>query len=217
MSEALSVFIADDHPIFRKGLCEVIGEEDDLNLVGEASDGAEALQGITELKPQIAILDVNMPKMSGLQVGRQLVEQQPQTGVILLTMHEDEDLFNAAIDSGIRAYVLKENAVEDLVNAVHQVWAGNTFISPSISGYLVRRNQQKQELRREKPGLNDLTPAEKRILKIIAEDKTSKEIAEMLKLSVRTVETHRQNISNKLGLTGAHSLVKFAFKNKTKI
>lgn len=217
MENRLTVFIADDHPIFRKGLCEVIGEEEALDLVGEASDGAAALQGITECKPDVAILDVNMPKLSGLHVGRKLVAQQPETKVVLLTMHEDEELFNAAIDSGILAYVLKENAVEDLVNAIHRVSVGKTFISPSISGYLIRRDARKRDLREKRPGIEDLTPAEHRILKIIAQDKTSKEIAEILKISVRTVETHRQNISHKLNLSGSHSLVKFAFQHKAEL
>lgn len=214
-SENLSIFIADDHPIFRKGLCEVIEEEPHLQLIDQASTGTEALQLISGKQPDIAILDVNMPGMTGLEVARQLVADGCPSRIILLTMHEDEDLFNEAIDIGVLAYVLKENAIEDLVNAIRSVSRGRTFISPSVSDYLLRRGQRKQELKAEKSGLDKLTPSEKRILKLIAEDTTSKEIADKLGISVRTVETHRQNISSKLDLSGTHSLLKFAFHNRS--
>ena len=213
----LTLFIADDHPIFRRGLCEVIAEAEDLRIIGQASAGDEALKRILELRPAIAILDINMPGMNGLEVARAVLGKQPATKIILLTMHEEEDLLNAAIDAGILAYVLKDNAVDDLVNAIHAVAHSNSFISPSISGYLLRRDRQKRQLREEKPGLELLTPTERRILQSIAEDKTSKEIADRLNISVRTVETHRQNISNKLNLSGTHSLVKFAFHHKSKL
>ena len=124
-------------------------------------------------------------------------------------------MLNAALNLGISAYVLKENAVEDLISAVRSVADGKTFISASLSGLLLRRRVQADALRREKPGLDSLTPTERRILKLIADDKTSKEIAEVLSCAVRTVETHRQNMSQKLGLSGSHSLLKFAYDNKS--
>jgi DNA-binding NarL/FixJ family response regulator len=212
---SISVFTADDHPIFRRGLCEIIEEESDLRLVGEASAGNEALEHILSLQPDIAILDVDMPGMTGLETARALCERDVSTRIILLTMHEDEALFNEAIDIGVLGYVLKENAVDEVVKAIRAVASGGTFISPSVSQFLLSRNRGKQDLRKEKPGLESLTPAERRILKQIAEDKTSKEIADVLNISVRTVETHRQNISTKLGLSGSHSLLKFAFHNKS--
>ena len=156
-----------------------------------------------------------MPGMSGLQVARVLHERGHRSAIILLTMHENETLFNEAIDIGILGYVLKENAVDDVVRAIRTVASGRTFISPSVSEFLVRRSRGKSELRKDKPGLEQLTPAERRILKQVAEDKTSKEIADALGISVRTVATHRQNISMKLGLSGSHSLLKFAFHNKS--
>lgn len=216
-TENLSIFIADDHPIFRKGLCEVIEEQPHFQLIDQASTGMEALQQISKKQPDIAILDVNMPEMTGLEVARRLMADECPSKIILLTMHEDEDLFNEAIDIGVLAYVLKENAIEDLVNAIRSVSRGRTFISPSVSDYLLRRSQRKQELKAEKSGLDKLTPSEKRILKLIAEDTTSKEIADKLGISVRTVETHRQNISSKLDLSGTHSLLKFAYHNKSSL
>lgn len=214
---SVTIFTADDHPIFRRGLCEIIGEENDLRLVGQASAGDEALELVLALQPDVAILDVDMPGMSGLEVARALGERDLPTRIILLTMHEDEALFNEAVDSGVLGYVLKENAVDDVVNAIRAVAAGRNFISPSVSHFLLGRKRGKRELRKEKPGLDQLTPAERRILKQIAEDKTSKEIADVLGISVRTVETHRQNMSTKLGLSGSHSLLKFAFHNKSRL
>lgn len=215
MSAPLQILIADDHPIFRRGLCDVIQSDAGLRLVGQAGNGEEALQLIDELRPDVAILDVHMPKLTGLQAARKLIEQKSPARLVLLTMHEDEDLLNEALNLGIHAYVLKENAVEDLIAAVRSVAEGRTFISASLSGLLLRRRAQADTLRREKPGLDALTPTERRILKLIAADKTSKEIAAVLGCAVRTVETHRQNMSQKLGLAGSHSLLKFAYDNKS--
>jgi len=214
MSGPLKILIADDHPIFRRGLCDVIQADGGLRLVGQASNGEEALKLIDELRPDIAILDVHMPKLSGLQAARKLIERKSVVKLILLTMHEDEDLLNEALNLGIHAYVLKENAVEDLLSAVRSVAQSKTFVSASLSGVLLRRRAQTDALRRERPGLDSLTPTERRILKLIADDKTSKEIAEVLSCAIRTVETHRQNISQKLGLSGSHSLLKCAYDNK---
>ncbi len=214
MSSRLKILIADDHPIFRRGLCDVIESDARLSLVGQAANGEEALRLIEDLQPDIVILDVHMPKLTGLQAARSIQERKLPVKIVLLTMHEAEELLNEALALGIHAYVLKENAAEDLVQAVHHAAAGRTFISASLSGLLLRRRERAEALRREKPGLQSLTPTERRILKLIAEDKTSKEIAGELGSALRTVETHRQNMSAKLGLSGSHSLLKFAYDNK---
>ncbi len=217
MSIPLKILIADDHPIFRRGLCEVIESDPGLQMVGQAGNGEEALRLIQELRPDIAILDERMPKLTGLEVVRALAGKNSATRMVLLTMHEDEELLNTALSIGIRAYVLKENAVEELLAAIRAVAAERTFISPTLSGLLALRHRRHESLRQEKPGLEQLTPAERRILKHIADDRTSKEIAELLGCAVRTVETHRQNASNKLGLSGSHSLLKFAYCNRSRL
>ena len=217
MSKILRILIADDHPIFRRGLCDVIETAAGLQLVGQAGDGESALHLVEELHPDIVIFDVHMPRLTGLQAARKLIEKKSATGIILLTMHEDEDLLNEALQLGIHAYVLKENAVEELIQAVRTVADGKTFISATLTGMLLRRRERNEALRSEKPGLDSLTPSERRILRLIADDKTSKEIADVLGCAVRTVETHRQNVSIKLGLSGSHSLLKFAYDKKASL
>lgn len=214
-NHSLTVLIADDHPIFRKGLCEVIVADPTLRLIGQAGNGEEALRLARDLRPDVLILDINMPKLSGLSVARTLLESEPAISVVLLTMHEDEDLFAQAMNLGVKAYVLKESAVEDLITAIHTVVEGRSFISPTLAGLLLKRREASNELRREKPGLELLTPTERRILRLISQDSTSKEIADSLGISPRTVESHRQNISHKLHLSGTHSLLRFAFDNKS--
>jgi len=215
MSAPLKILVADDHPIFRRGLCDVIETDPNLSLSCEASNGEDALKLIDKARPDIAILDVKMPKLTGLQAARKLLERQSPVKLILLTMYEDEEFLNEALNLGIRGYVLKETAVEELLKAVHSVAGGKTFISASLAGLLLHRRANSESLRLQKPGLDTLTPTECRILRLVAEDKTSKEIAEILGCAVRTVETHRQNISTKLKLSGSHSLLKFAYDNKS--
>jgi DNA-binding NarL/FixJ family response regulator len=213
----LTLIMADDHPMFRGGLRQIIASQADLRLVHEAGDGDEALRKIRELKPELAILDLDMPKLSGLEVAAAIQRERLATRVIVLTMHREEDIFNEALDLGILGYVLKDSAAEDILAALRAVAAGRHYLSPAISGFLVNRTTRSADLHRAKPGLADLTPAERRILRLIAQSKTSKEIADELSLSPRTVENHRFNISTKLELHGAHSLVKFAFDHKSEL
>ncbi len=213
----ITVLIADDHPIFRRGLCDVIASDSTLRLVGEAGDGEEAWQLIQTLKPTVAVLDIHMPKRSGIQIAHLVSQQCLPVALIILTMDAEEGLLNEALDLGVKGYLLKEGAVMDLIQAVHRVAAGDCYISPMLSGTLVRRRAGREALREQKPGLDTLSPTERQILKLISEDRTSKEIAELLHCSLRTVETHRQNISYKLELSGTHSLLRFAFDHKAQL
>lgn len=212
--DEIKVVIADDHPIFRKGLRQVI-EESGITVVAEADDGEQALTAIREHQPQAAVLDVDMPKLDGFALARRIREEKLAVEIIFLTMHRDEDIFNSALDLDVRAYVVKDSAVTDIVNSIRAVLAGRHFISPSVTSHLVARSTRASVLRQTKPGLEVLTPTERRILKLIAENKTSKEIAAELFVSYRTIETHRANITAKLDLHGSHALLKFALEHKS--
>lgn len=214
MSEPITVLVADDHPVFRRGLREVFEEDDRFEVLVEASDGAEALELIQQMKPRVAVLDIRMPRLSGLQVALRARALRLPTRFVILTNHADEELFDQAMDGGVLGYVLKENAVIDVLAAVENVAHGRLFLSQSISELLVSRRTRARQLAEEHSGIKSLSPMERRILRLIASDKTSKEIAQELSISVRTVDTHRQNMSQKLNVKGSHSLLKFAFDHR---
>ena len=213
MKPEVTVLIADDHPLLRRGLRDVIGENSRFKIIGEASDGQEALRLLASLKPQIAIVDIDMPRCNGLETLREIRQLPFPVKVVILTMYKEEDMFNTAMDLGAKAYVLKENAANEIVSALEKVDGGEAFVSTLMLEAGQRRSERVRELLLSKPQIESLTPAERRILKLIGEDYTSKEIADRLKLSVRTVDNHRQHICNKLQLHGTHSLLKFAFDN----
>jgi DNA-binding NarL/FixJ family response regulator len=211
------VLIADDHPIFRQGLRQLLESVKGITVICEAADGQTALQEIERQEPHVAILDVDMPVLDGFSVARKVLEKSLPVELIFLTMYKDEELFNEALDIGAKGYVLKDSAVTDLTEALRAVLAGKHFISPALSTQLVNRGNRAASLARSKPGLKDLTGSEKRILKLIAHNKTSREIGEELFISVRTVENHRSNICQKLELHGAHALLKFALEHRSEL
>ena len=213
MNQEVTILVVDDHPLLRHGLRDVIGNNSRFKIVGEASDGEEALRQITCLKPQIAILDIDMPRLNGLEAIRSIRELPFPVKVIILTMYKEEDMFNAAMDLGVKTYVLKENAANDIMVALEKTDRDEGFVSALMLKAGQRRSDRVRELLLSRPQIESLTPAERRILKLIGEDYTSKEIAGRLNLSVRTVDNHRQHICNKLKLHGTHSLLKFAFDN----
>ena len=214
MEHELKISIADDHPIFRKGLRQVIESGSNMNVVAEAEDGITAFEQIEKLQPDVAILDVDMPGMNGIEIAKELQKRNLKTKAIILTMYKEEALFNEALDHGVLAYILKDNAAKELISAINAVMKDEYYICPMISSYLINRNVRSKQLTKVKPALENLTPAEKQILRLIADSKTSKEIADDLHVSFRTVENHRTNICNKLDLHGSHALLKFAFDNK---
>ena len=213
MAQETTILIADDHPLLRRGLRDVLGEGSRFRIIGEAADGEEAVRLISNLKPHIVIIDIDMPRLNGLETIRELRNLAFPLKIIILTMYKEEDMFNAAMDLGAKAYVLKDNAATDVVAALEKVVQGDTFVSASMIEAGKRRRDRVQELLLSKPQIETLTPSERRILKLIGEDFTSKEIADSLHLSVRTIDNHRQNICRKLNLHGTHSLLKFAFDN----
>ena len=211
----IHIVIADDHPIFRQGLRTVIETQPDLTVVGEASDGAKALDLLASARAAVAVLDLTMPVKDGFAVARAARELRLSTAIVFLTMHNDEHSVNAALDLGVRGYVLKDNAVNEIVDCIRVVAAGRDYISPTLSSFLIQRRGRATTLVAEKPALDQLTPAERRVLKLIADGLTSREIADQLGIGVRTVEHHRNNVAVKLELRGSHALTKFALKHQS--
>ena len=217
MIQQIRIVMADDHPIVRQGLRQMIETDKNLSIVAEAGDGQSALELIEKHQPGVTVLDIDMPVMDGFAVVRELRKRRINVEIVFLTMHSEEEIFQAAMDLGVKGYVLKDSAVTDIVSSIKSVAAQRPFLSPSLSALLLNRRRRNEEFEKEQPGLHLLTPTEKRILKLIAEDKTSKRIGEELFISYRTVETHRANISRKLDLRGSLALVKFAVAHKSEL
>jgi DNA-binding NarL/FixJ family response regulator len=212
-NEKMTILIADDHYIFRKGVLSVINENKNIEVVGEASNGDEALSMCIELQPDIALLDIDMPQISGLDVARKLKQKKSRVKPVILTIHKDREYFDEAMELDIKAYVLKDNIANDLIDCILKVAEGDYYISPAISGYLV----QNRKVSHETGLLDKLTPTEQQILRLISQNKTSHQIADELFRSIRTIENHRNNICLKLELKGPHALLLFAVENKDKL
>jgi DNA-binding NarL/FixJ family response regulator len=210
MLKKISIIIADDHPLVRKGLRDIIQEQDDFSIIGEAEDGEQAVEMIEKLFPTVAIIDINMPKMSGLEAIKSIQQKNLNVHLIILTMHEKENFFNRAMDLGIKGYILKDSALSEIVDAIRNVSEGKYFISSSISGFLVKKSQlMESSAFEDKFGIYKLTTTERKILRLIANNKTTNDIAEELFLSVYTVQTHRSHICQKLNLHGPNALLHF--------
>jgi len=217
MEEPLTLVIADDHPLFRVGLRELITTDPTLKLVGEADNGEAARELIAREKPMMAMLDIAMPKGGGLNLARWIRDHNLDVDVLFLTMYNEEETFNEAMDLGARGYILKDSAVNEVLAAVHTVAEGKFYVSAQVSDHLVSRSSRMQRLLQYAPSLDLLTPSELRVLRLAAEGKTSREIAELLFISPKTVENHRTNIASKLRLRGTHSLIKFAISHREEL
>ncbi|MGK7312634.1 MAG: response regulator [Candidatus Longimicrobiales bacterium M2_2A_002] len=215
MTELPTVVIADDHPLFRKGLVEVLDEDGSFRIAGEAEDGETALAVIRRLRPAIALLDIEMPGMSGLAVAEALHQEELGVAVVILTMYSEAGVFRRALDLGVMGYVLKDSAVTEIVACLHMVTSGRPYISPALSGELLERSADTPVA--ELAALEELTPAEHRVLQLVAAGLTSAEIAENLGNSPKTIENHRSHICGKLGLTGPQALLRFALENRSLI
>jgi DNA-binding NarL/FixJ family response regulator len=213
----IRVVIADDHPIFSRGLRQVLMGDPAFELVAEAQDGEAALQHIQEQRPDVAVLDIDMPKKDGFDVVRAMEERKLSSAIVFLTMHKDEELFKGAMNLGVRGYVLKESAFSELVESIKAVAAGRHFVSPSLSTYLLNRRKRSEGLFEERPGLRELTVAERRVLQLIAAGRSTSDIARELCLSIRTVENHRGHICSRLNLQGRDALLRFALTHKSEL
>jgi DNA-binding NarL/FixJ family response regulator len=212
LDDTITILIADDHPLFRKGLREMIEEQPHLKIIKETSDGNEALLCVEKEKPDIAILDIEMPGLNGLDVALKVQQRQLPVDIIMLTMHDKETFFNGAMDAGAMGYVLKNSAVSDILDCIQNVHAGKYYISPSISSYLMNRSKCSNTTSAN--GLSLLTDMERTILRHVTEGKSTNEIAERLCISGKTVETHRHNICAKLDIHGTNALLRFTLEHK---
>lgn len=212
MSASIRILLADDHQIVRQGLRRILEENPEMEVVGEASDGRQAVQMALESKPQVIVMDLSMPQLNGMEAIRQLSKRLPSAKVLVLSMYSDESYVVQVLEAGATGYLLKDSADTDLMQAVLAVHNGKSFFSPLISRILldeyVRQLQEK--------GISDryelLTEREREILQLIAEGKTSREIAELLNISTSTVDTHRAHIMEKLDLHNPYEVVLYAVR-----
>lgn len=213
-AKSISILVADDHPILRKGILDILRSEKDIQVIGETGNGADALTFIESHKPNIAILDVEMPKLSGIDVAKSVQEQGLLTDIIILTLYDNENFFNEALDSGVMGYLLKDSAIDVIIDCVKSVMGGKHYISPELTRFLVHRRERSSDNSLKKVGLSSLTATEKKILSLISENKTTKMIAEELFLSPKTIDTHRHNICTKLEISGTNALLRFALEHR---
>jgi len=212
-----TIVLADDHPVFRQGLVRVLDRESSFSVVAEAADGREALRCIIEKRPDVAVLDISMPSLEGLDVVKEaLKEDSCLTEFVILTMFKEEAYFTEAMDLGVKGYLLKDNAPSDILACIKAVADGMPYVSPLVSHYLVRRTAKLRPANL-RPSVDDLTAQERRVLKLLSQNKTSREIADDLYISVRTVHHHRSNICAKLNLEGYNRLLQFAIENKSRL
>jgi two-component system, NarL family, response regulator DegU len=203
--KTIKIITADDHPLFLKGLGDTLAEESDFEVVDLAKNGQQALEKIEKWQPDVATLDLDMPVLNGIEVAKVVLKKYPNVKIILLSMHKDTDIIRAAMALGIHGYVFKDDAVNDLVNAIRTVLGGGNYIS-------VDTTKKSFFLNNDNELIGDLTKMEKLILREIAKQKTTKQIADEHFISTKTVENHRANICKKLNLHGNNSLLKFAIK-----
>jgi DNA-binding NarL/FixJ family response regulator len=204
--------VADDHKIFRQGIKKLLEEESDLQVVGEASDGREAVKKATELKPDVILMDIAMANLNGLEATRQIKKQLPSAKVIMVTMHKNEEYVLQSFQAGASGFILKEGAVEELVSAIRSINSDKSFLSPSISKTLIDAYMRKMETGKTETPFDLLTDREREVLQLIAEGYTNREVAKSLFISVKTVEAHRAHIMQKLNIHDIAKLVKYAIQ-----
>lgn len=208
----IRILLADDHTITRRGLSRLIETESDFNICGEAEDGREAIDLFDQEKPDLVLMDIAMPALNGVEACRRIVEKAPDAKVIILSMHSDKEYVVRALEAGANGYLLKDCETEELIRAIKTVHSGKMFISPDVSASVVENMLLLKRNREVAIPAVDLTPREMEVLQLIAEEKSSKEIATVLDISVRTVENHRRQIMDKLDVRSIAGLTKYAIK-----
>lgn len=213
---AFRILVADDHEVVRRGLCALLQGQPDWEVCGEAGDGREALDKTQKLKPDVVILDIGMPSLNGLEATRQILKTMPHTKVLILTLHDSDQVVREVLNAGARGFLLKSDAARDLVAAVEALRRDKTYFTSKVAAMVLEGY-----LKNGTPGIqptapqtrNRLTPREREIVQLLAEGKSTKEVAVALGLSVKTAETHRSNIMRKLELHSVSDLVLYAVRN----
>jgi DNA-binding NarL/FixJ family response regulator len=213
---SLRLLVADDHEVVRRGLCALLGGQPDWEIVAEARDGREAVRMAKECKPDVAVLDISMPGLNGLEAARQIHKALSQTKVLVLTMHDSDTFIGEALEAGVRGFLLKTDAGRDLVNAVNALRRNQTFFTPGVAhaisdGHL--RPGSPVAIATDRGLRNRLSGRQREVVQLLAEGKSSKEVATLLDVSVKTIETHRANIMNRLNCHSVTDLVRYAIRN----
>jgi two-component system response regulator NreC len=214
MSQKISILIADDHTLLRNGIRALLEDEHDMVVVGDANDGREAVRLAALLKPNVILMDIAMPLLNGLEATRQIKREHPEINVLVLTMYDHEEYFRQMLEVGASGYIIKRVAASELVGAIRAVYNGEAVLSPAITRLLLEDYLNRESFTKEKDDPNALSSREREVLQLIAEGKTSREIAEILNLSVKTVQSHRTNLMQKLDLHDRGDLIKYAIQKK---
>ena len=210
----IRVLLTDDHTLFRKGIGTVLGAQPDMEIVGEASNGAEAVEQIRERRPDVVLMDIGMPGLSSFEAARQISKLRPATKVMFLTMYDDEDYLMECMQVGGNGYMLKDSPAPQLLRAIREVHQGGSFLSPKMLTHLVDDSRARTQGNRQQPRFSSLTPREKEILKYLAEGSSVKEVAVKLNLSVKTIEAHKFHLMRKLSIHNKAELVHYAIRRK---
>jgi DNA-binding NarL/FixJ family response regulator len=208
----IRVLLAENHTIVRKGLRALLDDETDIEVVGEAEDGREAVDQVERLSPDVVLMDITMPLLNGVEATRQIKAQHPRVQVLGLTRHENEEYIYQLLRAGASGYVVKQAAPAELVEAIRTVFGGDTYLSPSINPSVVEEYIRQANAMVKKGPEERLTPREREVLQLVAEGRMNREIAQVLSISVKTVEHHRANLMSKLGLYSAAELTQYAIR-----
>jgi DNA-binding NarL/FixJ family response regulator len=214
MNDEVKIFVADDHPIFREGLIKIIQQERHFKVCDSAGNGNTALEYIRAKKPKVAVLDISMPGLSGIEISKKIMEEKLSTLPIILTMYSDEEYLDAAMESGVKGYLLKDSTTHEIIDCIKTILQGGFYISKELTDYLIKNKKPQSNKNEILQQIEKLTPSERQILKLLSQNKTSTQIAEVMCLSHRTIQNHRMNICHKIGLCGHNKLLLFAIEHK---
>jgi two-component system response regulator NreC len=210
--QPIKILIADDHTILRKGLCALLEKETDLKVVGESEDGRETIAKVEQLRPDVVVLDISMPVLNGIEATRQIKKRFPETQVLGLSIHDNEESVFQTLRAGASGYLIKKSVPEELISAIKAVHRGESYLSPAISKTVIEHYIRAAEKTLEEDPFETLTDREREVLQLIAEGGSNREIADLLYLSIKTVQTHKTHIMEKLNLHSMADLIRYALR-----